>query len=181
MKLNLGCGNDYREGWTNLDFNRGVKADVYADLCTELPFGDGSFSEILLDNVLEHVKRDNYFSFLDELHRICVPNAVIRIYVPHFSSMFALKHPAHHNFFGIGSFSLFGADTIFTGERYCEARFSTECERLLFFHHNLVNYKLLSVLPINGLFNFCGPWQLMMERFQFFGFDEIYFELKAIK
>jgi len=25
-KLNLGCGIDYRKGWTNVDFNKDVKA-----------------------------------------------------------------------------------------------------------------------------------------------------------
>jgi hypothetical protein len=70
----------------------------------------------------------------------------------------------------------------FTGERYGAARFKVRQERLLFFHHKLINAMFLSRMPINGLFNFGGLlWQELMERFQFFGFDEIYFELEVVK
>ena len=55
----------------------------------------------------EHVHRDRYFAFLDDLHRVCKPGALIQIWVPHASGMWALKHPTHYNFFGIGSFSTF--------------------------------------------------------------------------
>jgi hypothetical protein len=55
-------------------------------------------------------------------------------------------------------------------------------ERLLFFHHNLINAIFLSRLPLNGLFSFGGVlWQELMERFQFLGFDEIHYELEVVK
>ncbi len=181
VKVNLGCGRDYREGWLNADFNRAVKADLYLELGRGLPFRDNSVAQVLLDNVIEHVPRDRYFSFLEELHRVCVAGALIEVYAPHCSGIFALKHPAHYLYFGIGSFDMFSPEDRFNGERYSAARFRVLEQRLLFFHHNLVNYPLLSKLPINGLFNLGAGWQQMMERFQFFGFDEIYYRLEVLK
>ena len=181
MKLNLGCGRDYREGWLNVDVNREVKADVYLDMAEGLPFRDNSAAYAVLDNVLEHVPRDRYFHFVEELHRVCVAGAHIEVYVPHYSGMHALKHPAHHMFFGIGSFDLFEPDAPFNAERYSTARFRVLEQRLLFFHHNLVNYPVLSKLPINGPFNWGTGWQLLMERFQCFGFDEIRYRLHVVK
>jgi len=32
MKLNLGCRNNYREGWINAEIDRDCKADTYFDL-----------------------------------------------------------------------------------------------------------------------------------------------------
>ncbi len=181
-KVNLGCGRDYRPGWINVDFNRGVRADLFCTFTEGLPFADNSVDLVVLDNVLEHVHRDRYFAFLEDLHRACKPGATIQVYVPHASGMWALKHPTHYNFFGIGSFATFQPDPQFNGERYGAARFHVRRERLLFFHHNLVNARALSRLPINGLFNFGGLlWQELMERFQFLGFDEIYYELEVAK
>lgn len=181
MKLNLGCGNDYKEGYFNVDFNKEVKADLYIDFNSKLPFEDNSADLILLDNVIEHIQSDKLFDFIDELYRICKDGSIIQIYTPHYSSVYAFKHLAHHNYFGIGSFDIFKEQQGFNGERYSKARFQIIKERLLFFHHNLVNFGFLSKLPLNWLFNFNKTWQQIMERFQFFGFDEIYFELKVKK
>ena len=181
IKINLGCGKDYREGWINVDFNKEVKADIYADLSKRLPFDNNYSDLILLDNVLEHVTPENYFFFLEELHRICKKRAIIRIYAPHYSGMYAFKHPTHYKYFGISSFDILTQNTSFNGERYSKARFRVNKEYLLFFHHNLVNFRLLSKLPINWIFNFGKTWQYIMERFQFLGFDEIYYELIVVK
>lgn len=181
MKINLGCGLDYRSGWVNVDFNREVKADVYADLTKKLPFKTNSVDYILLDNVLEHVERASLFNFLEEIHRIVKPSGTIEIFVPHYSGIYASKHPTHFNFFGIGSFDTMREGSGFNGERYTKARFNVFKEELLFFHHNLVNMKFLSNLPINWMFNFSRNWQFLMERFQFLGFDEIHFRLQPIK
>ncbi|MEA3365365.1 MAG: hypothetical protein U9Q79_06965 [Candidatus Hydrogenedentes bacterium] len=181
VKVNVGCGRDYREGWLNADINRGVKADIYLDMGEGLPFRDNMVGRIMLDNVLEHVPRDRYFGFLEELHRVCAPGAEIEVYAPHYSGMFAFKHPAHYVYFGIGSFDLFDDEAPFNGERYINARFRVRDQRLLFFHHNLVTHPWLSKLPINWLFNWAPVWQLLMERFQFCGFDEIYYRLEVLK
>jgi SAM-dependent methyltransferase len=180
IKINLGCGTDYKKGWINVDFNKEVNADVYADFKKRLPFPSNYADYILIDNVLEHVERNRLFPFLEELHRICKKGAILEIFVPHYSGMYAFKHPTHYNYFGINSFSTLEENAPFNGERYTKARFRLVSERLLFFHHNLVNTKLLSKLPINWLFNFSKNYQLIMERFQFLGFDEIRYVLKKI-
>jgi len=181
LRLNLGCGKDYKLGWINLDFNREVKADIYADLTKKLPFPNNSVDEVLMDNVLEHIKRDKFFKFLEELYRICKNGAIIHIYVPHYSGMYSLKHPTHYNYFGVGSFDTFQEADSFNGEKYSKAKFKVLKEELLFFHHNLIHFKLISKLPINFIFNLSKGWKRVMERFQFLGFDEIYFKLKVIK
>lgn len=118
---------------------------------------------------------------MDEIHRICKNKAIIKIYAPHFSGVYALKHLAHYRYFGVGTFDIMRPEKGFNGERYTKARFKLNKEKLLFFHHNLDRFKFFSKIPINWLFNLNRTWQQLMERFQFFGFDEIYYELEAHK
>ena len=187
-KLNLGCGLDYKKStknieWVNLDFNREVKTDVYHDLNKKLPFKDNEFDYILIDNVLEHV--EDIFKLIDEMWRISKPNAIIEIFTPHFTGIYAGKHLAHKHQFGIGSFDIYkevsGLDKGFQGERYGKARFKILKQKLIYFHHKAAEIPLLSKLPINWLFNFSRTYQLILEKFFPLKFDEIYFRLKLIK
>lgn len=178
-KLNLGCGTDYKKAWVNLDFNKEVRADIYCDINKKLPFKDNEFDYILIDNVLEHIS--NFFLIVDELWRISKPNAIIDIFVPHFSGIYASKHPAHYHQFGIGTFDIYKQEGVFNKERYGKARFKILKQELIYFHHKAAEIPLLSKLPINFLFNFSRKWQLMLEKFFPLKFDEIYFRLKVIK
>jgi hypothetical protein len=123
---------------------------------------------------------DKYFAFMEEIWRISKPDAQITIYVPHYSGMYATKHPTHYMCFGVGSMDLFRPEGVFNGERYSKVRFALEEERLLFFHHNLEMWTL-SKLPINFLFNFGRTWKLLMEKFHIWGFDEIKFVMVCKK
>ena len=68
MKLNIGCMDDYKEGWINLDYNKNIKADVYHNLNNiKYPFDDNMFDEVLASMVLEHV--DDVKKVIMELHR----------------------------------------------------------------------------------------------------------------
>ena len=182
-RLNFGCGRDYRDGWVNADVNPKVRADVYLNPKDgRIPFEDNTFDEILLDNVLEHIGRDRIFTFLDELHRISRAGAILRIYVPHYTSVFAYANLSHCTTFAIGAFDCCTSEGgIGSSERYGKAVFRVRRQRLLFFGHNPVRMRVLGKLPINWLFNVSWLWQKMMERFQVFGFDEVYFELDAVK
>jgi predicted SAM-dependent methyltransferase len=96
-KLNLGSGLDYRRGWVNMDNNKKIKADIYADLEKKLPFKKDTFDYVCTWHVLEHVK--NLAGLMAELKRICKNGAIIEIRVPHASAMPAHQDPTHVRFF----------------------------------------------------------------------------------
>jgi hypothetical protein len=91
-KLNLGCGEDYKEWYWNVDFHDHFKVDQVLDLNKlPYPFEANTFDEILAYHILEHL--NNPFDIMKELHRISKHNAIIHIKVPHFSRGFT--HSEH--------------------------------------------------------------------------------------
>ena len=96
MKLNLGCGRDYKEGWINVD--KYDSGDIVWNLnVTPYPFPDDSAESILLDNVLEHI--ENVHSLLEECYRILKPGGSCRIIVPYYNSAGAYNDITHVHFF----------------------------------------------------------------------------------
>ena len=93
-KLNLGCGEDYKEGWINIDVNKNYKADIYSDInIFPYPFKNNEFDEVYASMILEHL--DNPILALKELSRIPKQNAIIKIIVPHatsYSNLGDLQH-----------------------------------------------------------------------------------------
>ncbi len=71
QRLNLGCGRDYREGWTNVDINPDFNPDKVIDLETgNWPLSDDTYTIVLADNVFEHIDPRNRPTFLREYHRV---------------------------------------------------------------------------------------------------------------
>lgn len=84
-KINLGCGNDIKKGFLNVDFEKFNGVDKMIDLNrVPYPFKDKQFKEVYMRNILEHL--DNPYEIMKEIHRISADNATITIRVPHFSS-----------------------------------------------------------------------------------------------
>ena len=82
MKLNLGCGTDWREGYINVDFNKDVKSDLIFDLNhLAYPFEDNSISEIIINHALEHLTI-SIPDFFKECYRILKPNGILHLEVP---------------------------------------------------------------------------------------------------
>jgi len=79
IKLNLGSGNDYREGWVNVDIAGDYKVDVVADLSEQFPFADNSVDEILASDILEHFIKEDGEKFLRECYRILKVDGVLTI------------------------------------------------------------------------------------------------------
>ncbi len=53
MKLNIGCGNDKKKGYVNVDFSPDVKPDKVWNLeKVPIPFKENSVDEILAHHVL---------------------------------------------------------------------------------------------------------------------------------
>lgn len=102
-KLNMGCGNDIREGWVNLDFFN-PNVDVTHDLNKiPYPFKDNYFDYVYSYHVLEHLSQ-NPILVMDELIRICKSGALIEVHVPFYNSPSA-AHFAHlHHGFNFSGF-----------------------------------------------------------------------------
>lgn len=91
-KLNLGSGQNKKDGFINIDKFAEADPDLLIDLeKTPWEFENSTVDEILLNHVLEHLGRDVdvFFSIIKEIYRVCCDGAAIQINVP---------HPRHDNF-----------------------------------------------------------------------------------
>jgi len=86
LKLNLGCGYKHLDGWLNVDSVPECNPDLLIDL-EQVPWvwADNSVDEVKLIHVLEHLGESSktYLAIIKELYRVCAPDAVIDIHVPH--------------------------------------------------------------------------------------------------
>ena len=102
-KLNIGCGEDYREGWINLDIRDNIKTDIKHDLEKyPYPFKSNTFDEVEIRMVIEHIKEP--IKFLKEICRICKNKAKIHISTPHANSYAQYSDLQHRNFFTENTF-----------------------------------------------------------------------------
>ena len=82
VRVNLGSGQDYRDGYINVD-KYDPRADIQADIL-ELPFDSESVDEIVLSHVIEHISWRKHTTVLEELHRVLKPGAKLEIMYPEF-------------------------------------------------------------------------------------------------
>jgi len=124
-KLNLGAGEDRREGYVNIDWNELANPDVRHDLnIVPYPFSDNTFDEIFASHILEHL--DKPFAVMKELHRLLKPGGKLIIKVPHFSRGFT--HAEHSHGFDV-SFPLY-FNKNFTKSGYYGVEFELQSMKL---------------------------------------------------
>ena len=110
VKLNLGCGRCFVDGWINVDYSLGAhlasvpmigplvrrmhlfnvsweRRIVLHDLRRPLPWPDGSVDVAYASHTLEHLLRDDGHRLLEECHRVLRPNGILRILVPDLRSL----------------------------------------------------------------------------------------------
>lgn len=145
--LNVGCGTKHLKAAVNLDVTPKTNPDVVHDLNKlPWPFPDNHFREVVANDVVEHL--DNVMTTLEEIHRVCRHEAVVRIAVPHFSSGNAYSDPTHRHFFGYFTFDCFleGDERSF----YTTARFRIRHRQIIFWPTllNKIVWRLASRYPM---------------------------------
>ena len=171
-KLNLGCGKVIKEGYINLDIVPMEGVNVIHNIeNTPLPFKNNTFDEVYASHILEHVK--NFMPLMEDLHRVCKKDAVIKIKAPYFASTSAFSDPTHVRFLTLKTFNCFDPDNY--NNFITKARFKTTSRKLLLTRKNWWVNK---------------PAEFIVNRFQWiyercfcfiFPFQEIHYELQVVK
>ncbi|WP_264531796.1 class I SAM-dependent methyltransferase [Flavobacterium sp. N502540] len=147
-KLNIGCGNDIKKGFVNLDVSQLPGVDVVCDIeKNKLPFEDNFFEYILCNDVLEHVE---YVKVLKEIHRILKPGGIVEIRVPHFTSSNNFIDPTHKKMFSFRTFSFFIDNIRYKRNYYFDFKFSEMLySKITFMRKNPLNWPFFIWVNIN--------------------------------
>jgi predicted SAM-dependent methyltransferase len=82
MKLHLGCGGVYLEGWQNIDISPHSKADSLDDVSTLKSIDTESCDIIYASHVLEHFDRSEYVEVLSVWQQKLKVGGLLRLAVP---------------------------------------------------------------------------------------------------
>lgn len=111
IKLNLGCGSDHKNGFINIDIDKRLKPDLVHDVRNKLPFKANSVDHILLQDVLEHLTKEDGEKLLKDCSRVLRVGGTIDIRVPNLKKIFQ----KYGNYDDILMLFLYG-DTSVSGE-----------------------------------------------------------------
>ena len=107
MKLNLGGGDKRYEGFVNVDYDQNSNPEYCFDMENDpWPFEDNSVDAVIAHHVLEHMG-EGYFHFMKELYRVCKPNTLIDIVVPHHRHEYFADDPTHRRSITVNGMWLF--------------------------------------------------------------------------
>ncbi len=108
LRIDLGCGSWKPEGFIGVDSYPGSEVDIIADLNENFPFPDNSIDEVRAHDVIEHLP--DRIHTMNEIWRICKPNATIDIRVPSTDGRGAFQDPTHVSFWNINSFKYYSIE-----------------------------------------------------------------------
>ena len=81
-KLNLGCGKDYKQGFVNVDIRADVGADLVHDVTKPFPLRENSVSEVIAQDVFEHLTKEQQSSLFRELFRLLSKSGTLHVRIP---------------------------------------------------------------------------------------------------
>ena len=79
--LNIGCGSNLSNEWTNIDFFSKRNVD-FCDIRKPLPYPNDVFDAVYNSHVLEHLAKDKGENLISEIFRILKNGGICRIVVP---------------------------------------------------------------------------------------------------
>ncbi len=84
IKLNIGCGNDKKEGYINIDTIQTGIADIICEAWQLIKFQDNSVDEVFSSHMIEHLTEPNISLTLKEWHRVLKTDGKLIIRCPNF-------------------------------------------------------------------------------------------------
>ena len=102
VKVDLCCGASKPKGFIGVDLFGGRGVDIVADLNGRFPFDDNSVDVVRAHDAIEHLP--DRIHTMNEIWRICKPNALVDIFVPSTDGRGAFQDPTHVSFWNINSF-----------------------------------------------------------------------------
>ncbi|MDR1911434.1 MAG: methyltransferase domain-containing protein [Helicobacteraceae bacterium] len=87
MKLHLGCGKRYIQGFTHIDAVDYPHVDHVSQIDVLPYIADNSVDLIYACHVLEHFKRSDVARVLTEWKRVLKPNGILRLAAPNFAAV----------------------------------------------------------------------------------------------
>jgi len=111
MKLHLGCGNEIKSGYINIDrYNNTGNVDLKADLGS-LPFANNSVGEIYTSHVFEHIGLNDIYLVIEEWRRVLALNGRLVLKLPNLETEVKiwLNAPTEKKWFEVGR--IFGSQS----------------------------------------------------------------------
>ena len=130
-RLNLGCADDIKKGYLNVDVHPYNQHVAVVDLRQEWPWDDSSVSEILAFDIIEHLP--DKIHTMNEMWRVLRPKGLVHITVPSTEGPGAFQDPTHVSFWNERSFEYYKRNSPYR-ERFAEAygvRACFECTHII--------------------------------------------------
>ena len=96
MKLNIGCGSDYREGFINIDGNDKIKTDQIIDLNKSslcCYYHENTIEMVLCNDIIEHFFHWEALQLLKDIYSILSQNGILEIRVPDIEYIINSNYP----------------------------------------------------------------------------------------
>ena len=158
LKLNLGCGEDIREGYHNIDIRK-LPNVIVADV-TNLPYKNNSVDEIIASDVYEHISHTKSLEVLKHWYDLLKPGGGIIVRAPCLDTIIQYFMQAKT----LVDVKI-GIDLLYGGQDYFENSHYTVC------HVNLMNEFLKSIGFKNINYKFEGH-NVLFRAFKTFDISE---------
>lgn len=88
MRVNLGCGQGYLDGWVNVDTSTSVRADVYMDAIDFVRQHGPDIEEIFMGHFIEHLMPSDALSLLILINERSRPGCCVSAVTPDMGAIF---------------------------------------------------------------------------------------------
>ena len=107
--IDLGCGPHKRSGAFGFDWRPQPGVNVACNIEDSLPLQSECADLVYMSHVIEHVS--NFIGLMEEVYRVCKPDAAVEIVVPYYTSRGAFRDPTHVRYITEDTFQYFEPPT----------------------------------------------------------------------